>query len=844
MKDLMRKIKRASLFVLIMVMVVCALPMQAKAETVEGMTIYGMYLNTDTKGDSVLIHSANEYILMDLGMYDNVPLICEQLDALGVTHFKLYLSHLHLDHVGGKKGSFMAGLNYLRTHGYKIDYLYLPDPALTPDSDSYGSKYETLRAYMKKYMGGEDRITYLKKGSEFMVGYATLTVLGPSLEYANSIHPDDYASKVPDSEAESESGQSVRMTYYENNCSLVTRVACDGVSYLTSGDMLKVEADYLVKEYGSKLKSDICQLSHHGTALGNTKKIMEAINPTYSFAVNNGSTSYDYELRQWAFNRSLTTAKPVSMPYYVANEKKTIAYEVAGGSISLYQGDALNDMQKVEGWISVYGADGINRTKDYYYIGGEGVPLVGVQEIEGNKYYYTETGCMDYGTYDEYGAYLGWKEYGEWKHRYFRLEDDGTAVMLTGFQTIDGKLYYFDENGWKEEGGDELDFLMIGENTYLVDDDGVFATSLPYEFEGKQYYFCETGEMAVDRIVTIGDDSYYYGKYGTRQYSLLVEKDGNTYYFDEEGKMIKDQDLLMDGKEYYFDPEGIMACKRMVERDGHFYYYGKYATRVTDQIVKIDGVSYYFNEEGIMVTDQMLNVGTNTYYFDEQGAMVCKQFVAGEDGHLYYFGKKGTKVTDQIVKVDADRYYVDADGAMVTDQMVAVGDKTYYFDSEGKMVYNRFVADANKNQRYFGKKGTMAKSQTVKVDADRYYVDANGIMVKNRIVTIGETKRYFDKKGKMVTDKIVKVDEDKYYFDKAGVMAKKLLKTVGKKTYYFGKNGKMVKSKTVKINGQKYAFDENGAGTPVVQKPVDTEAQKEQKKQEEQDTGLVRLQPV
>lgn len=663
----MRKIKRAGLLVLIFMLVVCAQPTQAKAATSESMTIYALYLDSQNKGDAVLIKSAGEYILMDLGFEDHVPALCEQLKAAGIKHFKLYLSHLHIDHVGSKRGDFMAGLNYLRDQGFTIDYLYVADPSLAPESIDYGEKYEMLRAYMNDYMGGEDRIMYLKQGSQFVVGYAAFEVLAPSLEYVNSIHPSNYASKVPDDDAETATGQKTMMTYYENDCSLVTRVTCGGVSYLTGGDLLKVEADYLVKELGSSLKSDIYQLSHHGTALGSTKNLLEAIDPTYTFAINNGSTAYDYELKQWAFNRSLSTAKPVSMPYYVANEKKTIAYRACDGKITLYQGDSLSGLKRVKGWIAVYGADGINRTQDFYYIGENGVPLAGVQEIDGNKYYYTEAGCMDYGDYDEYGAYLGWKEYDTWKHRYFKLvTEDGIATMLTGFQTIDGKLYYFDNNGWKEEGNDEMSLMAIGEHTYAVDEDGVFRTNELLEFDGKQYYFGKNGEMAIKQIVPIDGASYYFGKYGTKQYNLLVKVGENTYYFDEEGKMVTNRELLLNNKEYYFDKTGVMVCRQKVKRSGNYYYYGKYGTKVKDKIVKIDTDSYYFDQDGIMVRDQMVTVGKKTYYFDKKGRMVCKKFVTDEAGNRYYFGKYGTMVKSKTVKIDGKKYTFDEDGIVVT----------------------------------------------------------------------------------------------------------------------------------------------------------------------------------
>ena len=722
-------LKRVILWLLMVVMVAGVHPVRAQAAAEESMTIYGIYVDSNSKGDAVLVKSGGEYLLMDLGMYENMPALCDQLDTAGITHFKLYFSHLHIDHVGGKKGDFMAGLKYLQQRGYTIDFLYLEDPQLVPESDDYPEKYELLRTYMNDYYGGDEHIMYLKEGSRFVVGYANVEVLGPSLDYVQTIHPNDYTNKVPDTEAETEYGQSIKMTYYENNCSLVSRISCSGRSYLTSGDMLKVEADYLVKKYGSALKSDIYKLSHHGTALGNTKELLTAINPVYAFAINNGNTSFDGELQQWAFWRSLTSAKPVSMPYYVANEKKTVAYRVADGNISLYQGDTLGSMEKVKGWIAVYGADGFDRQKDYYYIGADGVPLTGVQEIDGNKYYYSDTGCMDYGEYDDIGDYLGWKEYDIWKHRYFtQLEEGGISAMLTGFHWIDGHLYYFDENGWKEEGGDELDFKVIGDHTYAVNEDGIFTTDEVLDFDGLNYYFDKDGVMAVKQKVYRDGNYYYYGKYGTQIYASFVPIGDQTYYFDAEGKMVTGEQVI-DNKEYYFDNTGVMAAKQKVQIGDDYYYYGKYGTKVRDALIKVGTDKNYFDAEGRMFGGGELLIGNKEYYFDDAGAMACKQIVKIKSKY-YYYGKYGTKAHDALVKVDADKYYFDADGIMARKQFVEIGSKTYYFDKKGHMVRSSLVKDENGNMHYFGKKGTMVTSKTVKIAGQRYTFDENGMLVQ------------------------------------------------------------------------------------------------------------------
>ena len=63
MKKLLRKIQKGSLLVLMLVLIVCAQPVPAKAAATDSMTIYAMYLDAQDKGDAVLIKSAGEYIL-------------------------------------------------------------------------------------------------------------------------------------------------------------------------------------------------------------------------------------------------------------------------------------------------------------------------------------------------------------------------------------------------------------------------------------------------------------------------------------------------------------------------------------------------------------------------------------------------------------------------------------------------------------------------------------------------------------------------------------------------------------------------------------------------------------
>lgn len=751
-----KRLRRAILFASVLFVMVVSVKGTVFADQEPYMNIYGIYANTSEKGDSVLLESDGEYLLMDLGMSSHLPSICSQLDELGAVHINIYISHLHIDHVGGSTGDWLDGLKYLYGQGFEIDKLYLPDPSVAPESNGYAEKYELLASYMDQYMGGRDKIVYLKQGSKFRVGYAEAEVLGPSPEFVRSIHPSDYKNRVSEGDEGTEQSGRVMDTYYENNCSLITRISCGGIRYLTTGDMLKDEAEHMVKTYGSKLKADIYKMAHHGTATGNTIELLEMVDPVYCLAQNAGFSNVDSSTQLWRFYGTCQIARETSMPYYIANEMETIIYHVEDGQISLYQGATIDEEAPLTGWVGVYGADGIHRDKDYYYIGEDGIPLTGVQTIDEHTFFFNAGGCMDYGVYDVWGNYTPWKTYSNGRERYFEWSDDGSlAYMRTGFSDIDGKRYYFDKKGLKLDGSGVFELLEIEKATYGVNPDGTITLGQLVNYEDQNYYFASDGKMAVKQIVVLNGRKCYFGTYGTQVFNKIISLNGKRYYFDETGEMAANEYRVIDDNNYYFHADGVMACREFMNRGGNLIYFGKYGTQVIDQIAKIGKEYYYFDVEGYMVRGQLYDYNNKTYYFDDDGVMARKQIVSYE-GNKYYFGKYGTQVVDQFVNIDKKSYYFDTEGSMVCGQLYDYKNKTYYFDKDGVMAVNQIVSYKG-NKYYFGKYGTMVCSKKVRIDGAAYYFGEDGVMYRDRIEQIGEKTYIFDEDGKM---KVYKEEEE------------------------------------------------------------------------------------
>ena len=69
-----------------------------------------------------------------------------------------------------------------------------------------------------------------------------------------------------------------RTLRYFNNASSVFTISANGTKFLVTGDICDQSSDIIVKRYGSYLKSDIVQVSHHGN-IGATSEFYDCVDP-------------------------------------------------------------------------------------------------------------------------------------------------------------------------------------------------------------------------------------------------------------------------------------------------------------------------------------------------------------------------------------------------------------------------------------------------------------------------------------------------------------------------------------------------------------------------------------
>ena len=382
-----------------------------------------------------------------------------------------------------------------------------------------------------------------------------------------------------------------------------------------------------------------------------------------------------------------------------------------------------------------------------YFLGADGAMITNSWREEYETVFHPDKTGNNMHTWESYEP-RHWEYYGA----------DGKRTY--GWAWINGKLYYFDDNGLLQTGWFEDDSGKY----YLTEYGAKTAQWLKDEETGEWSYFKPTGALAQDEWVQVKTKWYLFDENGI-MLTGAQERDGKSYllsdsgamytgwkqlddgkwiYYKADGAMAKDEWVMVKNKWYLFDAEGIMRTG-LLERYDHTYYFNDSGSMVTGW-KKLDGVWYYFRPAdndngpaGSMVKDSWVLSGNKWYYVGEDGAMVTgtKEIYSGNYGR-------------------SDEYYFNDSGAM----------QTGWHHVNGNWHFYRTASSAN------GPQGSMAKGVWVPAGSFWYYTD--------------------DTDGAMVLG----------------------WKDIGTKTYYFSYDashyGQMVTGKQV-IDGKEYTFGDNGA---------------------------------
>ena len=286
--------------------------------------------------------------------------------------------------------------------------------------------------------------------------------------------------------------------------------------------------------------------------------------------------------------------------------------------------------------------------------------LSGLQTIEGKIYYFDpDTYAMVRSCWKTvsgkkyYFKADGSAEKGwkKWNGSLYFL-DRKTAVMATGVKTIDGKIYGFDSSGRQIKG-----WQKISGKWYFFKANGAAEKGWK-QYNGKWYFLDRSTAVMATGVKTI---------------------DGKIYGFNSSGAMLKGWQK-MSGKWYFFKSNGA-AEKGWKKSGGKWYFLDRSTAVMATGVKTIDGKVYGFNSSGAMVTGWQQFSG-KWYFFKSNGA--AEKGWKKWKGKWYYLSRLTGVMLTGLRKVDGKQYYLDSFGAMITGWKY-LNNKWYFFGSSGAL---------------------------------------------------------------------------------------------------------------------------------------------------------------
>lgn len=396
----------------------------------------------------------------------------------------------------------------------------------------------------------------------------------------------------------------------------------------------------------------------------------------------------------------------------------------------------------------------------YQIITGETKPSV---DSNNSKSSFVRVGENQWYYYDQYGQKVKGEKVIDGKSYYFL--ENGLQARDSLVKGSDGYTYYYDKNGVKAING-FYDFAGYRKDVRYFDCYGHMATGL-IEMGGTTFYFdTQTGIQAKDKFIRFSDGRirYFIPDTGNMAVNTFVQNkenqawyyldehgyavtgkriiNGKEYCFDSEGRQIKGQMMQQGNKQYYISAQtGEMAVSRFIFENNNWYYADAFGCLVQGAKV-IDGKLYYFNKDHSQLKGGWAE---GRYYDAVTGQAVINQFIQIAANQWAYLNQDGHKVTG-LQNINNKVYYFGSNGAQVKGKLLTVQGKKCYFDAHtGEQVVNRFVEAGRGCWYYFNAAGQAVTGQQV-INGKQLYFDGSGRQVKGRYVYVGGKRLFCDAK--------------------------------------------------------------------------------------------------
>lgn len=364
-------------------------------------------------------------------------------------------------------------------------------------------------------------------------------------------------------------------------------------------------------------------------------------------------------------------------------------------AVLIYSNTNTNKPTLANKWFQKNGAVG--------YYGADGVPVTGMQTIDGFDYEFDNDGKLQAFAIVNADGTLA---VNKWAGTNYYLGEDGLPVK--GDITIDNKIFTFNnETGKLEKSELKNIWYKCGDSVCYFDAKGVPVTG-KQQIDDYTYRFDETGKL--DSFMFVNED----GTFAKNQWI------GTQYYVGEDGLPVTGQQKI--GKyTYTFGDDGKLIKGALVKEGNYTYYY--IAGEKQRNWHLIDGYWHYFdrmtgcgmatkeNSDKVSIDkfkDGMYTVSTTDatllFTFDSKGRLTRGSWLETENGKVYYWGNYERVTGWQYI--DNSLFYFDNDTYALTGTHTIDG-VAYTFDTEGRLQLKNTHISINEKIYVFDAQGSI-----------------------------------------------------------------------------------------------------------------------------------------
>lgn len=229
---------------------------------------------------------------------------------------------------------------------------------------------------------------------------------------------------------------------------------------------------------------------------------------------------------------------------------------------------------------------------------------------------------------------LGWVSDNN-ETRYYDTENH----FVTGMNTIEGKKYYFNNDGVLQRG-----ILKIGKAYYYADGKGAIRTAKGFvSCSGRLYYVQNGGQILAGKTFKLGKKTYRAAGNGVIMRG--VYKWGKYYYYSDSKGVLRTAKGRFRWKSntYYCNKGGKLTTKKMV-KSGKYYYYFDSAAKAKTNKFKYHDVTIRPNKKTGAITKKQ-------YRRASYGPYNYKKYILIDisDQTLKYYVKGKVKLKSNVV---------------------------------------------------------------------------------------------------------------------------------------------------------------------------------------------------